>query len=491
MPRGQKNLAKTNEIGTTGIYLSNVSGKVNIDPSELWKGNKKKKFILEISKNDPYVTAWINSKEAIACKPDWDVLPSDPKNPKAVEYRDLIRDMLFKDMSISFNKFLLNAFTMSEYGFSLCEIVWKKRLGKNTNRNKSSLYNDGLFGIAKLTPRYQNSIMEWDINDQGEIKSVTQCTDKGDIKIPYDKLLHFKIKSYNENPEGESILRGCFMPYWYKKNFTRIQAETFERGFGGFIDVACPPKYLIKDPVTGQPSELAKSLEAFIKNLKQGKEAGILRPAVKDFTIDLKEGKTGAGLDPDKMIDRCNTEIVLVLLADALLGKSKVYQSGGGTSAKNSVFKSFLGILFEEVKEQINEKLIPQIFEVNGLDTSLMPYLEYGNLDDLDLEAMSWFIQSVGKNCGPLLTNTYELNNYLQKKYMGKLSPLPSEEDYEKCQAKHEINTINNLNYEALQEPEYLNFDGKKGDLIDVTTADDGIGDKGEKPKGNYGGIVR
>ena len=494
MPRGRKNVVSSREIGSTGVYLANVSGKVNMDPSQLWKGNKKKQFIQEISKNDPYVSAWINSKEAVACKPEWDILPKDTANEKSLEYRDLIRDMLFKDMKISFNDFLLNAFTMSEYGFALCEIVWKKRLGKQKDPNKSSLYNDGLFGISKLSPRYQNSILEWDINDQGDIKSVTQSTNNTSVKIPYEKLLHFKMKSYNEAPEGESVLRGCFMPYWYKKNFMRIQSETFERGFGGFIDIACPTKYLTKDPITKSPSELAKSLEAFIKNVRQGKEAGLLRPAIKDFEINLIEGKTGAGLDPDKMIERCNTEIVLVLLADSFLGKSKVYQSGDGTSTKTSIFKSFLGLLFEEVKEQINKKLIPMIFEVNGLDEEYMPYLEYGNLDDLDLTAMSWFLQSVSKNCGPLLTNTYELNNYLQKKYMGKLAPVPSEDEYEKAQARAEINSINNLNYEALQEPEYLDSNGKKGDLISNLGApeDNGEGpNTGTKPKGNYGGVVR
>ena len=145
-------------------------------------------------------------------------------------------------------------------------------------------------------------------------------------------------------------------------------------------------------------------------------------------------------------------------------------------------------------EEQINKKLIPMIFEVNGLDEEYMPYLEYGNLDDLDLTAMSWFLQSVGKNCGPLLTNTYELNNYLQKKYMGKLAPVPSEDEYEKAQARAEINSINNLNYEALQEPEYLDSNGKKGDLIsDLGTPEDkGEGpNTGAKPKGNYGGVIR
>ena len=50
MPRGRKNVVSSREIGSTGVYLANVSGKVNMDPSELWKGNRKKQFIQEIRK---------------------------------------------------------------------------------------------------------------------------------------------------------------------------------------------------------------------------------------------------------------------------------------------------------------------------------------------------------------------------------------------------------------------------------------------------------
>ena len=506
MARGRKNINET-EVGNTGLNLKGVSGKVDEDLSKLWKGKKKKDFISEMKANDPYVNAWVNAKNAIALKPDWVVKPKDTtKNTeKAKEYAELISDMLFKDMATSFNSFILNSITMAEYGFAVSEIVLKKRLGKTDNPNTSSLYEDGLFGIAKLAPRWQNSITKWDIDNNGNIENLYQRGDNftNDVKIPYKKVLHFVMNGYNGNPEGESVLRGTFVSYYNKKNIERIQRETFERGFSGILDIQVPPRYLSKRNNTPEGMEVRRNLEAFMKNVKQGKEAGIIRPFSKDFAIELIQGKTGTGLDPDKMIERYNTEIVMCLLSDSFMGKSKVYQGASGEQTKTKIYKSFIGIILDEIKEQVNKKLIPMIFEINNLDEGLMPYLDYGNLDDLDLQAISWFIQSVAKNCGPLITPTYELNNYLLDKLVGKTAPKPTVDQWENAQERYEIQTINNINYQALQNPEYLDADGNpdnnKNDITvsDIETLDEAdstsqnSNNASKKPRGNYGGSMK
>ena len=311
------------------------------------------------------------------------------------------------------------------------------------------------------------------------------------------------MNGYNGNPEGESVLRGTFVSYYNKKNIERIQRETFERGFSGILDIQVPPRYLSKRNNTPEGMEVRRNLEAFMKNVKQGKEAGIIRPFSKDFAIELIQGKTGTGLDPDKMIERYNTEIVMCLLSDSFMGKSKVYQGASGEQTKTKIYKSFIGIILDEIKEQVNKKLIPMIFEINNLDEGLMPYLDYGNLDDLDLQAISWFIQSVAKNCGPLITPTYELNNYLLDKLVGKTAPKPTVDQWENAQERYEIQTINNVNYQALQNPEYLDADGNpdnnKNDITvsDIETLDEAdstaqnSNNASKKPRGNYGGSMK
>lgn len=501
MARGRRNIVET-EIGNTGLDLKGVSGKVEEDLSKLWKGKSKKDFISEMKANDPYVNAWVNAKNAIALKPDWGIKPSDPEDKKSKEYAELISDMLFNDMATTFNSFVLNSISMAEYGFAVAEIVLKKRNGKTDNPLTSSLYNDGLFGVAKLAPRWQNSISKWDIDNNGNIENVYQKADFNfeGAKIPYKKVLHFVMNGYNGNPEGESVLRGTFGSYYNKKNIERIQRETFERGFCGFLDIQVPARYMSKRNMSSEAIDVRQSLEAFMKNVKQGKSAGIIRQFSKDFVIDLKEGKTSTGLNPDTMIDRYNTEIVMCLLSDSFMGKNKVYQGASGEQTKTKLYKSFIGIMLDEIKEQINKKLIPMLFEINNLDSEYMPYLDYGNLDDLDLQAVSWFIQSVAKNCGPLMTPTYELNNYLLEKLVGKMAPKPTREEYEKSIMRQEIQTINNLNYEALQNPEYLDEDNNPSNDLEVANPNElneenstaqSQGNVGKKPRGNYGGAMK
>ena len=502
MARGRRNITET-EVGNTGLNLRSVRGKVEENISKLWKGKNKKEFISEMRLNDPYVNAWINAKNAIALKPDWVIQPRNPEDSKSKEYADLISNMLFNDMATTFNSFVLNSITMAEYGFAISEIVLKKRQGKTDNPMTTSLYNDGLFGVAKLSPRWQNSITKWDIDNNGNIENVYQrSNDFGttDIKMPYKKILHLVMNGYNGNPEGESVLRGTFASYYNKKNIERIQRETFERGFTGILDIQVPPRYMSKKYNTPEGVEMMRVIDAFLRNVKQGKEAGIIRPASKDFNIELIQGKTGTGLDPDKMIDRYNTEIVMCLLSDSFMGKSKVYQGASGEQTKTKIYKSFIGIILDEIKEQINKKLIPLLFNINNLDTEYMPYLDYGNLDDLDLQAVSWFIQSVAKNCGPLMTPTYELNNFLLEKLVGKTAPKPTREEYEKSVMRQEIQTINNLNYEALQNPEYLDEDDKPNNDLEVADVEDLNEENStaknstkvnKKPRGNYGGAMK
>lgn len=502
MARGRRNITET-EVGNTGLNLRGVRGKVEENISKLWKGKNKKDFISEMRLNDPYVNAWINAKNAIALKPDWVIQPRNPEDSKSKEYADLISNMLFNDMATTFNSFVLNSITMAEYGFAISEIVLKKRQGKTDNPMTTSLYNDGLFGVAKLSPRWQNSITKWDIDNNGNIENVYQRSDDfgtTDTKMPYKKILHFVMNGYNGNPEGESVLRGTFASYYNKKNIERIQRETFERGFTGILDIQVPPRYMSKKYNTPEGIEMMRAIDAFLRNVKQGKEAGIIRPASKDFNIELIQGKTGTGLDPDKMIDRYNTEIVMCLLSDSFMGKNKVYQGASGEQTKTKIYKSFIGIILDEIKEQINKKLIPLLFNINNLDTEYMPYLDYGNLDDLDLQAVSWFIQSVAKNCGPLMTPTYELNNFLLEKLVGKTAPKPTRDEYEKSVMRQEIQTINNLNYEALQNPEYLDDDNKPNNDLEVADVEDLNEENStaqnstkvnKKPRGNYGGAMK
>ena len=100
------------------------------------------------------------------------------------------------------------------------------------------------------------------------------------------------------------------------------------------------------------------------------------------------------------------------------------------------------------------------------------------------------------------MTPTYELNNYLLDKLVGKMAPKPTRDQYEKERMRMEIQTINNLNYEALQSPKYLQTDDTSTtpndlDVIQVENLNEenstaqNSNNAGKKPRGNYGGAMK
>ena len=97
----------------------------------------------------------------------------------------------------------------------------------------------------------------------------------------------------------------------------------------------------------------------------------------------------------------------------------------------------------------------------------------------------------------------YRHNNYLLDKLIGKTAPKPTEEQWENNQIRYEVQTINNVNYEGLQNPEYLDADGNpinNKDKIKVAQVEDldeenstrqNSNNAQNKPRGNYGGAMK
>ena len=188
------------EIGNTGLSISN--GKVREDTILPLRGPKKIKLLEEMVKFDPTIGAFNNMYQSTASSVTWSIKPKDD-TPQAEEVANFINSCLFEDLGHPFQDMIANALTASQYGFALIEPVYKMRNGYNSDKDKNSLFEDGLIGLAKLSSRYQGSITEWNYDDNYKnIISVKQKNPNSfvDNTIPYNKLLHFKHRSFNNNP---------------------------------------------------------------------------------------------------------------------------------------------------------------------------------------------------------------------------------------------------------------------------------------------------
>ena len=84
--------------------------------------------------------------------------------------------------------------------------------------------------------------------------------------------------------------------------------------------------------------------------------------------------------DTDKIISRYKKEVVTELMASQLI----LGQEGGGSyslaESLDSVTKMVVDARLNQIKEQLNHDLIPQLFELNGWDVTETPQFEYGRI---------------------------------------------------------------------------------------------------------------
>ena len=425
------------EIGNTGLSISN--GKVSEDTILPLRGPKKIKLLEEMVKFDPTIGAFNNMYQSTASSVTWSIKPKDD-TPQAEEVASFINSCLFEDLGHPFQDMIANALTASQYGFALIEPVYKIRNGYNVDKDKNSLFEDGLIGLAKLSSRYQGSITEWNYDDN--YKNIISVKQKNPNSftgntIPYNKLLHFKHRSFNNNPEGSSLYLNCVTPYLKKKRTSLNEDIRYERGFDGLLDIQAPAPLL--DPTTKNPAYLQtqKWIKDTAQNIRAGTDVAIAHPEyIKVGIISSGEGNIP---DADKIIAREDRNISVALLSDFFLSAQKSGISGGFTQSKIKIFTNLVKEMLDEIKRVIDFKLIPDLLEKNLMDLTLAPTIEYSEIGDLDLTNLMLFIQSADKS--GLVPPTLSMCNVILKRLLGNDAPEITQEEFDNYQKRREVNT--------------------------------------------------
>jgi hypothetical protein len=157
-----------------------------------------------------------------------------------------------------------------------------------------------------------------------------------------------------------------------------------------------------------------------LANAHLAKQSGFILPMLTDdqgnkmFDFEIKNISGSKSYDINKTIARYTQEIQVGLYSDVLgLGSS-----GGGSFALSEVK---LGILemavksrLNEIKSQLNHDLIPQLFELNGWDKTILPYFDFEQVADDSLDEVSKYFQRL-KATG-LVPVVPEVINALMKK---------------------------------------------------------------------------
>lgn len=420
------------EIGRTG--LRHWGGFVYEEWLKELQGRRGAETWREMSDSDPVVGGILYAIEMLCRRVSWWAKPGGSTRRDA-EGQEYLEQCLFQDMSLAWPDLLSEILSFLTYGWGWFEIVWKRRGGDVRDARQRSRFDDGRIGIRKLAIRSQDSLDEWEFDEEGGIQAMLQSPppDYEQHRIPIQKSLLFRTKVTKNNPEGRSILRSAHRPWYFLKNIQNLEGIGIERDLAG-LPVLTPPEGIdIWNPNDSAAQAIRAEAEKTVTAIRRDEQEGVLLPFGWELKLLSAEGGGRRQFNSSEVIERYERRIATSVLADIiLLGQDKT-GSLALSKTKSRLFASSLEAFLDHVAWVVNEHLVPRLFKLNTFSgLTAYPQVEHGNVDDVDLEELGNFIEKLSGAGAPLFPNV-ELEAHLLDR-----AGLPSFDPEEEQQRRDE-----------------------------------------------------
>lgn len=356
------------------------------------------KIYQEMADNDPTIGAILYVAEQLIKKAGWSVDRASDKRAdvKAAQFLE----ECMNDMRMSWDNTISEILSMFVYGFSFHEVVYKIRQGPDAldPRNRSK-YSDGRIGWAGFPIRSQHSLNGWVFDEQGYVKAFKQWAPP-DYKvrtIPLAKGLLFRTKVSRDNPEGRSLLRNAYRPWYFKKRIEEIEGIGIERDLAGLPLLIPPDTIDIWDPTNPQATRLRNLGEVLIRNVRRDRSEGVLLPNGWEFKLLSTGG--ARQFDTNAIINRYDYKIATTMLSDiVMMGGDKV-----GSFALGEVKKGLLAAALEahiqSIADILNKFAVPKLFKYNYFPGMTdFPLIVPGQVETPDIKELAFLLRSAGLN---------------------------------------------------------------------------------------------
>lgn len=360
------------------------------------QGIRGVKVYREMADNDDTIGAIMFAIKMLIRHTQWNIEPGgdSAKDREAAEFVESCMD----DMSTTWTDTISEILSFLPYGWSLHEIVYKRRMGKSKNRKTNSKYSDGLIGWQKLPIRSQDTLYQWEYDDHDNLVGMTQMPppDYGLITIPIQKSMLFRTESAKDNPEGRSILRNAYRSWYFKRRIQEIEAIGIERDLAGLPWIKAPEGVDIWDDDDPDMVKIYAALTGMVKSIRRDENEGLVTPA--GFEVTLLSTGGARQFDTNAIINRYDTKIAMTVLADfIMLGHQKV-GSFALSSDKTELFSVAIGAFLDVICETFNNQSIPALIDMNGAHFEGItdyPRMTHGDIEDVDITKAGQYIRDM------------------------------------------------------------------------------------------------
>jgi hypothetical protein len=404
--------------GASGLQRTN--GLVFEEFLKELQGQQGARIFQEMRDNDDVIGALFFALEMFNRRVHWFVDPAtdDEKGEADAKFLRECKE----DMSHTWSDFIAEVMSMLQHGWSWFEVIYKIRENEDDEwaENQPSKFNDGRIGWRKFEIRSQDSLDRWDFDDEGGIRGLFQrpAPDYEEKYVPIQKSLLFRTTVKKNNPEGRSILRNAYRPWYFKKRFEEIEGVGVERDLAG-LPFAEVPAQMMRDDASDADKETLASIVELVKNVRRDEQEGVVWPQVYDqngnpqYKFSLMNSGGTRQFNVGEIITRCSQRIAMVVLADfILLGNDGGSGSFAMATNKSGLFQSALSAWLDVIQSVLNDYAVPRLFRLNRIPGPY-PRFRHEEVQKPSLADLATFVAALA-GAGAQLFPDVDLENHFR-----------------------------------------------------------------------------
>lgn len=361
----------TRRIGDSGLMPGGFTSRIEADFLRELNGTEGYKRYNEMRLNSPVIAALLRAIEYGCLVSDWFFTGEGEDDPRVEFLNEALKRLG------NFKQIIKESLTCLPFGFSPFVIDYKREDGK--------LWWDGFRLLG------QDTIMSWIWDDTRQrVIGIAQYPHIYPEPIPYDRVINFRYDVERDSPEGRSLLRPAWIPYYYTKNLQQIEAIGFERNAAG-LPVITLPEHASTDE-TDAESDASKAA-AIVRNVRVDEQAGLVLRQGWTFSLVASSGNsTGAMIDTT--IKRYESRMLMVSLSQfLLLGQDRVGAQSLSVD-QTDLWTTAMNTLLDLIGETFTRYAVRKLLILNGYDPTGVK-IDHSPAGDANLSAVGTFLQQV------------------------------------------------------------------------------------------------